>query len=256
MRELFSSPATMRSTARGEIRPSPMRLAAAPRRQHRRLVARLARSAPVKPGVSAAIVLQLHVRRQLQPLQVDAQDIDAPLLVRPVHQHLAVEPPGPQQRRVEDLRPVGRRQDDDRHRAVEPVHLRQQLVERLLLLVLPAHRDGAAGPAQRVQLVDEDDARRRLARLLEQVAHAGGADADEHLDELGAVGGEERHARLAGHRAGQQRLAGARRADQQDAARDVRAQPGELVRPLQEIDDLVQFVLRLVDAGDVVERAS
>ena len=118
----------------------------------------------------------------------------------------------------------------------------------------PRHRAHAARPPQRVQLVDEDDARRRLPRLLEQVAHPRGADAHEHLDELGAVGGEERHARLAGHRARQQRLAGAGRPHQQDAARDMRAQPGELLRPLQEIDDLVQFVLRLVHAGHVGER--
>ena len=39
---------------------------------------------------------------------------------------------------------------------------------------------------ERVELVDEDDAGRHLARLLEQVAHPRGADADEHLDELGA----------------------------------------------------------------------
>ena len=63
----------------------------------------------------------------------------------------------------------------------------------------------------------------------------------------------ERHARLAGHRARQQRLAGARRPDQQDAARDMRAQPRELVRLLQEVDDLVQLVLRLVHAGDIGE---
>jgi len=38
----------------------------------------------------------------------------------------------------------------------------------------------------RVDLVDEDDARRVLLGLAEEVAHARRADADEHLDELGA----------------------------------------------------------------------
>ena len=46
---------------------------------------------------------------------------------------------------------------------------------------------------------------------------ARGADADEHLDELGSAQAEERHLGLAGHRAGEQRLAGAGRADQQHA---------------------------------------
>ena len=66
------------------------------------------------------------------------------------------------------------------------------------------------------------------ARLLEQVAHARGADADEHLDELGAGDREERHLGLAGDRLGQQRLAGAGRADQEHALRHAPAEPAVL----------------------------
>src|ERR687898_159897 len=44
---------------------------------------------------------------------------------------------------------------------------------------------GAALAADRVDLVDEDDAGGVLLGLLEQVAHTRGADADEHLDEVG-----------------------------------------------------------------------
>ena len=89
--------------------------------------------------------------------------------------------------------------------------------------------------------------------LAEQVADAGGADADEHLDEIRAAQAEERHARLAGDRLGQQRLAGARRADQQHALGNAAAQGLILLRRLEEIDDLAQFGHRLVDAGHVVE---
>ena len=115
------------------------------------------------------------------------------------------------------------------------------------------HRADAAGAAQRVELVDEDDARRPPARLLEQVAHARRADADEHLDELAAADREEGHARLAGDGPGQQRLAGARRAHQQDALGHARAEPAVALRLAQEADDLLQLLLGLVDAGDVVE---
>ena len=92
----------------------------------------------------------------------------------------------------------------------------------------------AARLAQRVELVDEDDAGRGLARLLEQVAHPCGADADEHLDELRAGDGEERHPGLAGHGPRQQRLAGAGRADQQDALGHVGAEAAVAVRVLEE----------------------
>ena len=92
-----------------------------------------------------------------------------------------------------------------------------------------------------------------LARLLEQVAHPRRADADEHLDELGAGDREERHPGLAGHRLGEQRLAGAGRSDQQHALGHAPAEPAVLLRVLQELDDLPQLVLGLVDAGDVLE---
>ena len=112
----------------------------------------------------------------------------------------------------------------------------------------------AAGPADRVQLVDEDDRRGGLLRRVEQVADPGRADTDDHLDELGRRHVEERHVGLAGDRAGQQSLAGAGLARQQHALGDGRAQRPVLVRVAQEVDDLGQLGLDLVDAGDVGER--
>jgi hypothetical protein len=49
-----------------------------------------------------------------------------------------------------------------------------------------AAQPGAAVAPDRVDLVHEDDAGRVLLGLLEEVANARGADADEHLDEVGA----------------------------------------------------------------------
>ena len=135
----------------------------------------------------------------------------------------------------------------------ETVDLHQQLVQRLLLLVVAAERIGAARPAERVQFVDENDRRRPFARLDEEIAHPRRADADEHFDEFGAVDGEEGHARFAGDGARQQRLAGAGRPDQKDALRDARAEPAVFLRVLEEADDFRQFLLGLVDPGDVVE---
>jgi hypothetical protein len=162
--------------------------------------------------------------------------------------------PGPQQRRVEHVGPVGRGDHDHARVALEAVHLDEQLVERLLALVVAAAEARAALAADRVDLVDEHDARRVLLRLLEHVAHARGADADEHLDEVGARDREERHLRLAGDRLREQRLAGARRADHQHAARDAAAELLELRRVAQELDQLGDLLLRLVAARDVGER--
>src|SRR5690606_32970676 len=96
--------------------------------------------------------------------------------------------------------------------AFEAVHLDQQLVQRLLALVVTAAEARAAMTADRVDFVDEDDTRRVLLRLVEHVADARGADADEHLYEIGARNREKRHLRLTRDRTREQRLAGAGRA--------------------------------------------
>jgi hypothetical protein len=53
--------------------------------------------------------------------------------------------------------------------------------------------------------------------------------------------------------AGEQRLAGARGAHQQHALGDAAAELLELLRVLEELDDLLELVLGLVDARDVGE---
>ncbi len=167
---------------------------------------------------------------------------------------LTVEAAGPQQRRIEHVRPVGRGDDDDAFVLFEAVHLDEQLVERLFALVVAASETGATMTPDRVDFVDEDDARRILLRLLEHVAHAARADADEHFDKVRARDGEERHIGFARHGTGGQGLAGAWGADQQHAARDAAAKFLELLRVAQELDDLLQILLGFVHAGDVFER--
>src|SRR5690606_39719799 len=63
-----------------------------------------------------------------------------------------------------------------------------------LLALLVAERLAAARAPDGVELVDEHDARRMAARLLEQLADARRAHAREHLDEIRSAGEEERHA--------------------------------------------------------------
>ena len=177
------------------------------------------------------------------------EDRGAAGAVGTLHDDAPVEAARAQQRRVEHVGAVGGGQDDDAFARVEAVHLGQDLVQRLLALVVAAElRAAAARAADGVELVDEDDRGRGLPGLLEQVAHARRADADDHLDELGGAQAEEGHARLAGDRPRQQRLAGSGRADQQHALRHRAAEPLVLLGVLQEVDDLDQLVLGLVDA--------
>ena len=225
---------------------------AAAHREQRRLVDQVGQVGAGEAGRAAGDLPQVDVGAERHLPRVNPQDLLAPLEVRRADRDLPVEAAGPEQRRIEDVGAVGRRDDDDALVRGEAVHLDEQLVQRLLALFV-AERAAAAAAADRVELVDEDDARRVAAGVLEQLADARGADAGVHLDEVRAAGEEERHARFAGHRSRQQRLAGAGRADQQHALGNAAADRREPAGLAQEVDDLLHFLLRFVDAGDVGE---
>ncbi len=197
--------------------------------------------------------VEVDVGGERLALGVHPQDGLAALHVGGVHRDLPVEPARAQQRRVEDVRPVGGGDQDDPALGVEAVHLDEELVEGLLALVVAAAHAGAAVPADGVDLVDEDDGRGVRLGLLEQVADPAGADTDEHLDEVGAGDRVERHPRLAGDGAGEQRLTGTGRAEEQHALRDLRAEGLVLRRVLQEVLDFVQLLNGLLGARDVRE---
>ena len=67
---------------------------------------------------------------------VHLEDVDAARLVGQVDGHAAVEAAGAEQRRVEDVGAVGGGEHDDAAVAVEAVHLGEDLVQRLIALVV------------------------------------------------------------------------------------------------------------------------
>ena len=215
---------------------------------------RFARSAPEKPAVPRAIVGS-STSSAIGILRVWTERMPSrPFTSGRLTTMRRSKRPGTQERRIEHVGTVGGGDEDDAFVRLEAVHLDEELVERLLALVVSAAETRAAVTADRVDFVDEDDARRVLLALLEQIADAAGADADEHLDEVRSADREERHVRFAGDGAREQRLAGAGRAHQQHALRNASAEFLEFLRLLEELDDLDEFFLGLVDAGDVLER--
>ena len=212
-------------------------------------------SAPENPGRLAGQEVHVHVVVELQRLQVHHEHLLALVQVGQVHVYLTVEAACAQQGRVEHVGAVGGGQRDDAAVGAEAVHLGEQGVQRVLALVVAAHGGVLrAGTAHGVYLVDEDDARRLRLGLLEQVAHTAGTHADEHLDEVGARHREERHAGLAGHGLGQQRLARSRRTYEQGALGNLAAQLGVFLRVLQEVHNLLHLLLGTGLSGHVLER--
>ena len=197
--------------------------------------------------------LQVRVLRERLAARVDIENGVPFVPLGQVDHHLAVETAGSEQGRVQDVGSIGGGNDDHVGAAFEPVHLHQDLVEGLLPFVVAASHAGAPVSADGVNLVDEDDAGSLFLGLLEKVPDPAGADAHEHFHKLGAGTGEERHAGLAGHRLGQQGLAGAGRSHHQDALGDAGPQFLELGRFVQELHHFLQLLLGLDQAGRVVE---
>src|SRR5690348_8396108 len=112
----------------------------------------------------------------------------------------------------------------------------------------------AAVTTDRVDFVDENDARRGFLSLLKHVADARGTDADEHLHEIRAANRKERHVSFARDGARQQRLASAGRADHQHALGNTATEFLKFFRVTQELDQFLHFILGFLYAGDIPER--
>ena len=204
-------------------------------------------------GGAARDDVELDVGSERGLAGVDAEDGFAAADVGAVHGDAAVKTTRAQDGGIEHIRAVRGRDDDDAVVGLEPVHLDEELVQRLLALVVTAAHSRAAVTADGVDFVDEDDAGCMLLALLEEVANTACADAHEHLDEVGAGDAEEGHASFACDGAGEESLAGTWRADHEHALGDAPAEPLELLGILEEGDDLLDLVLGLVGAGDVRE---
>src|SRR5690606_9021360 len=145
-------------------------VAVAARGEQRRLVREVAEIGAGETGRGGRELLEAHVRRERTLPRVDLQDLGAALLVREIHDEAAIEAARPKQRAIEHVRLIRRREHDDALAAREAVHLREYLIERLLLLGRrAAENQPAACPPDRIELVDEDDRRRMLARLPEEI---------------------------------------------------------------------------------------
>mmetsp|Transcript_3560 Transcript_3560/g.10353 ORF Transcript_3560/g.10353 Transcript_3560/m.10353 type:complete len:263 (+) Transcript_3560:2062-2850(+) len=174
--------------------------------------------------------------------------------VRTVDTDLPVKPSWSQECLVQNVGSVGASQHDDTLSGGKSVHLHQQLVQRVLTLVVAASKTAlAAGPPDGIDLINEDDGWALRAGLCKQVPHAGGPHAHEHLHEVRPADGQEGHPRLTCRRLGQQGLAGSRRADQQCALWNLGAQLLVLARVLQEVHKLKHLLLRLIAPRHILE---
>ena len=186
---------------------------------------RLPRSAPEKPGVPLAMEARLDALGELHVAGMNVEDRLATGDVGKPDMDLTVEAARTQERRVEHVDAVRGTDDDHAGRGVEAVHLDEKLVQGRLELPVRRRSPAPALAADGVDLVDEDQAGRLLAGLLEELGDAALGDADQRSREVASRDRHEGHAGLAGERLGDQGLAGSGRPDHQQAARNAGADP-------------------------------
>jgi len=112
--------------------------------------------------------------------------------------------------------PVGCHEDLDVAPRIEAVELVDELEHRPLDLVVPSRAVVEARAADRVDLVEEDDAGLLAAGHLKELAHHARALADILLDELRADDADKGGVGPVGDGPGAERLARPRRAEQED----------------------------------------
>src|SRR5579884_1802516 len=212
---------------------------ATPGGEQRALVEHVGEVGAGETGGLARQIVQGDIFGQRLALRVDFQDGETPANIGLVQHDLAVEATGAQQSGVEDIWPVGGGDDDNVGILLEAIHLDEQLIERLLALIVAAQAGIIALAANGIDFVDEDDAGRVVFGLFEEVAHARCANADEHLDKFRAAHAIEGDIGLAGHRTGDKRFARAGRADEQHPFGNTSAHAGETFRVLEKFDNLL-----------------
>ncbi len=163
-----------------------------------------------------------------------------------------VEAAGAEQGRIDQVRPVGGADHDDGLQFLEPVHLGEDGVDHTLRDLRLAEA-AAARRDEAVELVDEDHGRRDLAGAGEQTGDLLLALAIPFGEKVGRFGGDEIGFRLPSGRLGEQGLAGAGRAVEQEALGRPYAEPAEAVGMLQgQLDALAKPLARRVDSADIV----
>ena len=224
-----------------------------PRRQQRRLVQEVREISAGEAHRLPRQICQRHIFRQGFVLGMHLKNGNAATNIGFIEHHLAIKTPWTQQRRVKHIGPVGGSDDHHVGLLIKAIQLYQQLVERLLALIIAPRARIVALAANRVDFIDKDDTWRVLFGLLKKVAHSRRADAHEHLDKLRTADAVESDVRFTSHRARNERFACARRAHQQYAFGNTRPHRDKTRRKFQKFNNFLELHFRLLHTCHILK---
>mmetsp|Transcript_23619 Transcript_23619/g.50895 ORF Transcript_23619/g.50895 Transcript_23619/m.50895 type:complete len:404 (-) Transcript_23619:1377-2588(-) len=181
------------------------------------------------------------------------KDVHARALIWQRYVDELVETPRPQHGGVNDIRAVGRANDEDRLLGPHAIHLGKNLVDHAVACSARVARGRAARARNRVKLIEEKHTRSRAASFLEELANIRLRLAEPHGEKLWALNGDEVGGALVGDGLGKQRLAAAWRAVKEDALRRAHAELLELVGVVDRVlHNLLELALDALEAADVL----
>ena len=173
--------------------------------------------------------------------------------IRDSDDNLSVESARSQKCRVEDVRPVGSRKDDDSGVLRKSVHFNEKLVERLFSFVMSAADSCASLAAYGIDFVYENNARSVFLRLFKKVPHSGCTHADKHFNEVRTADCKERHARFAGCGLGNVGFSCSRRPHKQNSLRNSGSELSVFSWVFQEVHNLRKFLFFFFKSGNIFE---
>ena len=120
-------------------------------------------------GCRLGYTVQIHILAQRFILRVDTEYLLASLHIWPADRHLPVKPARTQNRRIQDIHTVGSCHDNDSLINSKAVHLYEQLIQRLLPLIMASAHTGSPLAGHGINLIDKYDTGGILFGILEQI---------------------------------------------------------------------------------------
>jgi hypothetical protein len=176
-----------------------------------------------------------------------------------VNGDVSVEPSGPLEGPIEDIRSIGGSQHHDAFTAAHAVHFHQQLIKGLFLLAAATTHTGGAStstpfPSDGIDLVDVNDTGSPSPGFFEETSHSGGPQTSDHFDEFRSGHREEWNSGFRGDGFGQEGLPATRGSQQKHPLGDFGSEFPISLLIFQVTDQFHHFLLGFPETGHVSER--
>ena len=206
-----------------------------------------------KASSSLGDLLQIHILSKRLILGMNPKNLLTAFNIRTSHSNLTVKSSWTENSRIQNIHTVGGSHYNDSLIHAETIHLYQKLVQGLLSLIMAAAHSGTTLSCHSIDLINENNTWCMALAFLKKVSHTGCTYTDKHFHKVRSGNGEERNSCFPCNRLGKKSLTGTWRAYKDYALGDSSPHSGILLGILQEIYNLLQFLLLFLKTGNILE---